>query len=640
VKPRNTRTAGCCATLLLCIAAVVAACSPTVVPPPEPPVMVRRGDRAFHYKDYDTAIKYYQGYIGETAEGPYMARTYYKCALASYRLGRYQNCLMTLDDLDRRYPDDRWVQVEALRGDAEYARGHEMRALQAWDAAWAIGRDSDREKLRHRILVVARTLDGAQLKQAQQLVETRGVQRLLDHQLAKREAPASVPSARQEEREPEELAYAPAPMQATPAEHSGQYVQGASAATEATQTTTRPEPAKPQAASAATEATQTTTRPEPAKPRRELADVEMEPWPVDELRPRRRETTTAPPSEETIRGPATIGCLLPLSGRSRNRGELTLSGIRLALGEQGPPLVVKDTGSNSAVALSAFEDLSRDPSVLAVIGQLTGDQAEAIAPEAERSHMPLFVLSQRDHVQGPSVLQLGVTQSEAVETLLEYATAKARLRRFGVLYPDDASGRAYVSAFRAAAERRGGRVVGAAAYRPGVLHPGSVADTLRKWRANDDLQAVFLPDAVMPAAQLAWFLQNEMPDVTLLGVTGWEGLADQDSGEMLSGVLFTDGFYASSMRPATREFVERFAAAHGQPPGIVEAQAYDAALLAKRALDAGARSRPDVLRRLAAADALQGATGEWRLTPTGLRRTLFLLQVYNGKLQEVTTGEG
>ena len=74
-------------------------------------------------------------------------------------------------------------------------------------------------------------------------------------------------------------------------------------------------------------------------------------------------------------------------------------------------------------------------------------------------------------------------------------------------------------------------------------------------------------------------------------------------------------------------------------PGCMEAQAYDAGLLAQDALDAGARSRAAVLQTL------QNARPDRRCDRaahtsrrTGLQRQLFLLQVYDGKVQEVSDG--
>ncbi len=587
--------------LAIGVATVIGACSTHTIPP-EPPMSVRRGDEAFRYRSYESAIGDYRAYLDETEYGPYTARVFYKCALAAYRLGRYHFTLELLDELKKRYPNRDWVQVDALRGDTEHALGNNMQALQAWDAGWKIANDGDRQKLRERIVVVARNLNSMELARARHLVTTAGVVRLLDQEMAK----------------------PPAPHAAALDEDKNELN----------------EPAVETAEAAAREGAAAKTAPMPgnadSKPSRR--DAEKPPVLARNLDLVDEEPAVPPDNDETIRGVTKVGCLLPLTGSARDFGERALRGIRLALGNPSLPLLVKDTGDDTARAVGALDDLSRDPNVLAVIGPLRSNQAEAVAPEAERSGVPLFLLSQRDGLNGRFLIPVGMTRSQLVGSLLDYAVTKARLHRFGVLYPDDAYGKEFLAAFRAEAGRRGGEVIGAVAYPPKAAKVGAEVSTLWKWRDGQNVQAIFLPDGVSPAARLAAFLQHEMPDVTLLGPYGWEGLADGTDGTALNGVLFADGFYSGSARPATREFVQRFQEAYGQTPGLVEAQAYDAALLAKRALDAGARSRTDVVQQLRSVGPLNGATGELQVTPTGVARSSFVLEVYDGKLEEVVSG--
>jgi len=600
----------------LCTAALLAACSPKVVAPTEPPLTVRRGDEAFHYQEYGTAINHYRAYLDETEDGAYTVRAFYKSALASFRLGHYHDTLATLAELKQRYPRGHWVQVDALRGDAEHSLGNAMQALQAWDAGWGYATNVEQEKLRQRILLTTKDMDSAELARARRLVNERDVVRLLDHELAKRKAPHRHTSA-ESEAELEELATGEPPSMG-----GGE---------------TKPvlAPSKvvvaPAAPTAAEESRQ--AAPTRAAPPTSAAPADVPP-------PRDREADAAISSQRPVQGAAKIGCLLPLTGAAGSFGQQVLRGLRLALGEHGPPLVLKDLGTDAALAVSAFDDLSRDPSVLAVIGPLRSDHAEAVAPEAERSQLPLFLLSQRDGLDRPYVMQVGLTRSRQVSTLLDYAMTRVRLHRFAVLYPDDVFGKDFVSAFRTEAERRGAELVGTEAYPPGEAGLSRKAGTLRKWRDSDDLQAIFLPDGITPATRLAKFLQREMPDVTLLGTYGWEALAAPADGPEVSGVLFTDAFYAGSARPATRDFVSHFTAAYGNPPGVLEAQAYDAGRLVKRALEAGARSRAEVMKRLQTVGPLEGATGDLQVTPDGLQRSLFLLQVYDGKLQEVGASQG
>jgi len=160
---------------------------------------------------------------------------------------------------------------------------------------------------------------------------------------------------------------------------------------------------------------------------------------------------------------------------------------------------------------------------------------------------------------------------------------------------------------------------------------------VRAWREKRDLQAVFVPDTTTGVARFAEFLESTMPDVTLLGVSGWEGLAADGAMPGVYGVVFADRFFAGSTRPATRDFVARFEAQYGSRPGALEAESFDAATLARAALEAGARSRGAFVRALRSVPGDRTASGAYNITAGGVDRSLFLLQVADGIVREVGT---
>jgi ABC-type branched-subunit amino acid transport system substrate-binding protein/tetratricopeptide (TPR) repeat protein len=633
------------------VAIVAAACSAKITAPPEPPMSVRRGDQAFRYEEYEAAIDSYRTYLDQTEVGDYTARVLYKTALAQYRLGRYHDTLLTLDELAQRYPKTQWVQVDALRGDAERALNHRLEALRAWDAAWKIAADNDRTKLRQRIVVVARDLNESQLAKARALVESKEVKTLLERQIALEQSPSiGEPTLDDGEPQADEGTTVASATKPPAAKRTGvQPGKGRAGSSrdmmEADQAAAADESepgglegGKAAAGAAKRNGSAKTTVPKSAQ----VAAVAPEPraQPAEALEPgfapAPGEGLAGAPSAAAhiVQGPTKIGCLLPLSGATHEYGERSLRGMRLAWMEASDRLVVKDTGSDTATAAAAFEELSRDPSVLFVIGPLRSEEAAEVAPLAEKSQVPLLLLSQRDGLGGKFVLQAGMTRSRQVAALLDYAMDKIRLRNFGVLYPKDSYGEEFMSAFKVEVERRGGKVIGSEAYAPGT--PAAGVATVKRWRNAGNLHAVFLPDDAAAAAPIAKFLQRDMPDVTLLGVHGWEQLTEAGD-TTLNGIFFSDGFYMGSTRPSTHEFADRFERAYGDAPGLLEAQAYDAALLAKLTLDGGAQTRADALGRLLALGVVPGATGDLLATPGGLEQRMFLLQVYDGKLQEVGT---
>ena len=548
-------------------------CSPRVVAPPEPPpYSVRRGEIAFQHEDYPTAIAHYRAFLTGNVNDPHTARIYYKVALSEYRLGRYLDSLGTLDEITERYPTTRWVQVEALRGDAFRELERPMAALTAWDEAWQVADDPDRPKLRRRVIALSHNMSDAELMEGQQIVTDPELQALLVREASSRH-PVIDEEVPDYEGETEEVVIGEASDLAAPDES---------------------EPGTPPAAAAAaapaTAADRTATRPK-------------------------------------------VGVLLPLSGAAQALGERSLRSLNLVFDTPGEQLVVMDTESNPQTAARKFAELRGDPNVVAIIGPAHDDEVAAVGPLAYAAQIPTLLLSQHDGMERGAVLQVGATRSQLIDTLLGYATGNARLRHYGLLYPDNDQGRETAARFRTAAERRGATIVGTDPYSPATR--ALSAGMLKRWRDSKDLQAVFVADDATTAHAVARILQQDMPDVPLLGIQGWESLADRD-GEAVNGVLFSSPFYSGSPRPETQAFIERFAQAYGQTPDSVEAQAYDAALLAGNAIEAGARSRREVLQTLWSHGPIDGTTGTLTVTTDGLQRELVVLRVYDGKLEAVT----
>jgi len=697
---------------LVGVAVALSGCAEKVTAPPEPPVSVRRGDRAFRDEKYGDAVTAYRDYlIGHTAGDPYTARVIYKTALAEYRLRQYASTLATLGDLDQLYPARRWVQVEALRGDAEVGLQHPVTAMQAWDIAWSVAGAPDRPKLRVRVERLAPQMTPQQLAEARRSVTSDELAALLDRQIAQAAAGqlepaplAAVPPPAAPEHE--DLVMAEPPLE-TPAPADTESAVEIAAGPEAEPAASPPAfvaeavPPTPDVTAREELEFETETPPPPAAaempsdiaeteelefetetpPPAAAAEMRSEVPVTDELEFETEESV--PPAQQAVvaeepagtptvpadlygrevvlaetprvgppptPGPedrvletahaavpaeagARVACLLPLSGPGKATGERVLRGIRLVFPSNDSTLVLKDTGSTAADAGRLFEEVARDPAVVGVVGPTDVADATAVATRAGRLQMPTLLLTAGP--ARPFAMPLGVTAGDEMARVLDYAVGSMRVHRFAVLHPKDAPGSARAAAFSQAVTRRGGTVVGTVTYAPGQLASMANYDAVRAWREKRDLQAVFVPDTSPGAARFAEFLESTMPDVTLLGVSGWERLATEGAIPGVYGVVFADRFFAGSTRPATREFVTRFEAQYGSRPGALEAEGFDAATLARAALEAGARSRGEFLRALRSVPGDLTASGAYQITAGGVDRTLFLLQVSDGMVREV-----
>ena len=380
----------------------------------------------------------------------------------------------------------------------------------------------------------------------------------------------------------------------------------------------------------------------PAGPRPQTATSSAAPPPARPAMP----APSGPPvprgarSDAPVPATARIGVLLPLSGEFASYGQRSLNGIKLGVGQLAGQLDVKDTKGDPAVGRAAFDSFIVDPNVIAVIGPLRSKVAEVVAPRAETAGVPTVLLSQQDGPTGQWVKQPAMTAADQAAQLADYAVTGQGLRRFGILYPNDPYGIALSSAFREEVQRRGGSVVGSVVYDPHQREFSVELLSVDKWIKGDGLQAVFIPDFADSAVPLATQLRTAHPTVALLGSNGWNdpgalGPASAD----LDGAVFVDGFFASSTRRATQEFVGAYRSAYGgATPEILEAQAYDAGMLVARALKDGARSRLQVAQTLAQSRTVEGAGGTLGIGAQGIQRQLFLLRLSNGTISEITAG--
>ena len=144
-----------------------------------------------------------------------------------------------------------------------------------------------------------------------------------------------------------------------------------------------------------------------------------------------------------------------------------------------------------------------------------------------------------------------------------------------------------------------------------------------KWIKDDGLQAVFIPDfaddrrAARPrscaARTRAWCCSAATAGTIPARLGPAAGALD--------GAVFVDGFFPQQPAPrARRTSSPPTARAYGGTPEILEAQAYDAAMLVAAALQRGARSREQVVQTLRCdARTVEGAAGAIALGAAGHR---------------------
>jgi ABC-type branched-subunit amino acid transport system substrate-binding protein len=405
-----------------------------------------------------------------------------------------------------------------------------------------------------------------------------------------------------------------------------------------------------------------------------------------------REGAPSDPFVSTAALDVTLGVALPLSGSAAAFGEEALQGVLLAAGafdsalypRAGPRVVIRDTHGEPGAAAAAVRSLAAEPGLLAVLGPLLPDEAEAAAAAAQDAGVPLIALSRREGVgRGrPLVLRAGTSPRLEAELLAEYAIHGAGLRRFAILYPDDAIGLALRAAFWNAVEARGGVVVAVARYPVGatdfaapirrmigyeLLPPGALGQLAERekllkrakrlpWAEAEELRAearaltgpdgeplppyvdfdaLFIPDAHQTAGLIAPHLAfHEVTGVRLLGPSAWNHANFvRLGGRHVEGAVFPGAFSTAISAQHVVAFGEHFRSSFGVAPSPLAAEAFDAANLALAAAAHGATDRAELPAAIAEEPRRVGVSGVLQIGPDGeVARRPHLLGVSGGQV--------
>ena len=369
-----------------------------------------------------------------------------------------------------------------------------------------------------------------------------------------------------------------------------------------------------------------------------------------------------------------LGVLLPLSGRYASYGDLVKRGLSLALDEHNKTrlpvrFVYRDSDDPSLSAAQLVSTLVDEEKVMAIIGPLLGDSAEAAATRAQSELVPLLTLSQRAGLPqlGDFIFRDSLTAQQQVESLAAYAMATGHIS-FSVLHPENRLGEEMTRLFVAEIRRLGGEISDIVSYpedstdfrkqieqllwKDHVVAPppkplGYDAEgKLLPLEKLPELEyplapshALFIPDYADRIAQLApQLLFYGIKDVTLLGINGWNSdeLA-QRAGRFLKHAVFVDGFFRDSKLPEVQQFVELYRQKYQEDPTLLEAQAFD---VANRLLwvmdDATVHNRDDFRRVLAGLHTPRGVTGTTGFDANGeALKQLYLLKVVRDKIVEL-----
>lgn len=351
--------------------------------------------------------------------------------------------------------------------------------------------------------------------------------------------------------------------------------------------------------------------------------------------------------------PYTVGAVLPLSGRQSAVAYKTLRGLQLGLGITGRnqtnlKLAVIDSEGNPDAARRAVERLVVEDSVVAIVGDIVSRTAEPVAQKADELGVVNINLSQKAGLTetGDYVFRNALTSEAQVRELVAAAMDQYGMKRFAIMFPNDAYGVEYANIFWDEVLSRGGQITAVQAYAPNEKDFASVIRRLvgtyyledrqdeynfllKEWYSKQkrltarteppddllppiiDFDAIFIPDGVKALGQIASMLvYQNVGQTRLLGTNLWNTKELLDRGTKLSeNALFVDAKVAVDPSFKESAFYKEFKQVYGEDPTIFEAQAYDTGLILRRYLTSGVSSRAALKESLKGLREFNGAIG-------------------------------
>jgi ABC-type branched-subunit amino acid transport system substrate-binding protein len=365
-----------------------------------------------------------------------------------------------------------------------------------------------------------------------------------------------------------------------------------------------------------------------------------------------------------------IGCLLPLTGPYAAFGNRALKGIQFALdqfnSQSNQPafkIIFEDTHSDPETTIRAIRQFDKSR-VSIIIGPII--TSEYAAKEAQIRGIPIITLSQKPDIPelGDYVFRVFLTPQMQMDTLVPYVVNELGIKRFAVLYPEESYGNIFLNVFRERVLDHGASLVAIESYKPEqtdfaaqikkILKMHTLSEEAvsiskkhlinrekrhQKFEVVLDFDAIFIPDSAdkiaLIAPQLAFY---DIDNVLLMGTNLWHSdklihLAQN----YVQEAILTDAFYAKDSKKNIKKFIMDFEKINGEIPGLIEALAYDTAMMNFYNLsNPEIQSRSDLKHALKNQPGFDGITGQTSFKENGdAVKRLYLLQVEENRFVQV-----
>ena len=292
-------------------------------------------------------------------------------------------------------------------------------------------------------------------------------------------------------------------------------------------------------------------------------------------------------------------------------------------------LRVYTTSPTEASAVSAAEKAAAEGAKI-ILGPLFAESANAVGNAMKDNNLNVLSFSNNPEIAGGNVYILGSTFQNVADRLVSYGV-KQGLRRFLMVYENDAAGQIGAGAIQTAIAQNGATLSGKQQHALSQDSIDAIIPAVTQAAKSGNIDAIFMTanqQAVLPylTGQLASAGVTSR-DAQFMGLTRWDTPAAR---LQLPGVQ--GGWFALPDTALQAQFTQRYRSAYGEAPHDLGSLGYDGVAAIAALAAAGNRNAVNTVG-LTRSSGFAGVNGVFRLRPNGTNeRGLAIATVNNGRV--------
>jgi branched-chain amino acid transport system substrate-binding protein len=329
----------------------------------------------------------------------------------------------------------------------------------------------------------------------------------------------------------------------------------------------------------------------------------------------------------TAADPIRIGMVVPMTGAIAESGRYGIQGAKLAIeeinkagGVLGRPLelVTEDDQSANPTTILAFNKITGDKDIVAVLGPTRSTQIQAIAPAVLKAGIPVMIGGTDPaltHAGNPWLFRFRPNDSYTVRVMADFGSNVLGRKKWAVVHATDAFGTSAKTLFIANLKQQGlepvmveGQPNNSPDYTAVALKvKQSGADVMATFITYEQDLAIFAKQLRQLGVDLAWVGSPSITTTTARNLAG----------PALHGTYAVADFFAGA-NPQAKVFAATYQAAYKSPADFFGSWPYDAIHVLAKAIEAAKSTEPQKLRAaLLAVKGYAGVEGTYNFDPNG-----------------------